>query len=136
MIELEIVTPNGHYLDDTVKSIHAKSLMGEFTLLPNHMPIVMSLVPCRLVLTMKNDNKEEYAISGGILHFDANKATLLTDAIEGKAEIDIPRAQAAYKRARTRIEKQTEQTNMRRAELALQRAINRLSITNTQPNKD
>lgn len=134
MIELEIVTPNGHYLDDTVKSIHAKSLMGEFTLLPNHMPIVMSLVPCRLVLTMKNDTKEEYAISGGILHFDTNKATLLTDAIEGKAEIDIPRAQAAYKRARIRLEKRTEQTNMRRAELALQRAINRLSITNTQPN--
>lgn len=133
MIELKVVTPKGHYLDETVKSIHAKSVMGEFTLLPNHMPIVMSLVPCRLTLTMANDSKEEYAISGGILHFDENKADLLTDAFEGKAEIDIPRAQAAYQRARARIDKHDDLTNMRRAELAMQRAINRLSITNTNP---
>ena len=133
MIDLKIVTPEGRYLEEPVSALHAKSVVGEFTLLPNHMPIVMSLVPCKLTLTLEGGNKEEYAISGGVLHFDENKATLLTDAIEGKAEIDIPRAQAAYKRARERIEKRDSTTQMQRAELAMQRAINRLSVTGNQP---
>lgn len=131
MIELKVVTPRGRYLEEEVQSIHAKSVQGEFTLLPNHMPVVMALVPCRLHLVARDGEVQDYAISGGILHFDENRASLLTDAIEGRAEIDIPRAQAAYRRARKRLEKQTDQAEMRKAELALQRAINRLHITGT-----
>lgn len=131
MIELKVVTPRGRYLVEEVQSIHAKSVQGEFTLLPNHMPVVMALVPCRLHLVAKDGQAQDYAISGGILHFDENRASLLTDAIEGRAEIDIPRAQAAYRRARKRMEKQSDQAEMRKAELALQRAINRLHVTGT-----
>lgn len=133
MIDLKIVTPHGRYLEEPVASIHAKSVMGEFTLLPNHMPIVMSLVPCKLTLAGEKGEKEEFAIAGGILHFDSNKASLLTDAIEGRKEIDIPRAQAAYKRARARLDSKDGNTDLRKAELALQRAINRLSVTETSP---
>lgn len=131
MIDLKIVTPNGRYLEEPVASIHAKSVMGEFTLLPNHMPIVMSLVPCRLTLVTEGGNKEDYAISGGILHYDDGHAALLTDAIEGRKEIDIPRAQAAYRRARKRMEKTDDAAAMHRAELAMQRAINRLHVTDS-----
>ncbi|WP_242744433.1 F0F1 ATP synthase subunit epsilon [Allobaculum sp. Allo2] len=72
-----------------------------------------------------------YAISGGILQFYGDEARLLTDAIEGKAEIDIPRAKAALERARKRMEKQGDLDQMRRAELAMRRAINRLSVTDS-----
>ncbi|MBF0578665.1 ATP synthase F1 subunit epsilon [Erysipelotrichaceae bacterium RD49] len=133
MIKLKIVTPEGRYLEEPVSAIHAKSVIGEFTLLSNHMPILMSLVPCKLTLTLENGQKEDYAISGGVLHYDDNQAALLTDAIEGKAEIDIPRAQAAYKRARERMEKCDSTAQMQRAELAMKRAINRLSVTGNQP---
>lgn len=131
MINLKIVTPNGRYLEQPVKSIHARSVMGEFTLLPNHMPIVMSLVPCRLRVVNEKGETEDFAISGGVLHYDEDHAAILTDAIEGKAEIDIPRAQKAYIRARKRLEKRDDLSELRRNELALQRAINRLSVTNT-----
>lgn len=132
MISLKIVTPRGRYLEEEVQSIHAKSVSGEFTLLPNHMPVVMTLVPCKLILKSPDGSVNDYAISGGILHFDNNTAALLTDAIEGKAEIDIPRAQAAYRRARKRMEKLDDEASMKRAELAMQRAINRLHVTDTK----
>lgn len=131
MIELKVVTPNGRYFEQPVKSIHAKSVMGEITILPNHMPIVMSLVPCRLRIVNEKGETEDFAISGGVLHYDDDHAALLTDAIEGKAEIDIPRAQKAYIRARKRMEKRDDLSELRKNELALQRAINRLSVTNT-----
>lgn len=131
MIKLRVVTPNGRYLEETVSSIHAKSVLGEFTILPNHVPVVFSLVPCKLVIHVASGQEQVYAISGGILQFYGDEARLLTDAIEGKAEIDIPRAKAALERARKRVEKQGDLDQMRRAELAMQRAINRLSVTDS-----
>lgn len=124
MIHIEIVTPSGLYLEKDVKSVHVKSVEGEMTILPNHMPIVASLVPCRLIL----NQDEIFAISGGFIHFSENKALLLTDAIEGKSEIDLERAKRAYKRARERLEKKDSNTNMKRAELSLARAINRIHV--------
>nr|WP_255658203.1 ATP synthase F1 subunit epsilon [Allobaculum fili] len=128
---MRVVTPNGRYLEETVSSIHAKSVLGEFTILPNHVPVVFSLVPCKLVIHVASGQEQVYAISGGILQFYGDEARLLTDAIEGKAEIDIPRAKAALERARKRMEKQGDLDQMRRAELAMRRAINRLSVTDS-----
>ena len=50
------------------------------------------------------------------------------DAIEGKGEIDLERAKKAYERARKRIEKKDSDTDMKRAQLALQRAIIRIHV--------
>lgn len=131
-IGIRIVTPRGLYLEEPIKSIHARSTEGEFTLLPNHIPIVMALVPCKMVLTTTDGEKHDYAISGGFLSFNNNHASLMTDAIEGKEQIDIARAKAAYLRARQRLEKKDTDTNMKRSELALKRALNRLHVTDTQ----
>lgn len=128
MIELEIVTPSGCYLSQSVMSIHAKSVEGEFSLLSNHMPVVMALVPCKLVVEDELGEKMEYAISGGFLHFGQDKCKILTDAIENRHEIDIDRAHAAYERARARLEKIDDDTNLKRAELALKKAINRIHV--------
>ena len=53
---------------------------------------------------------------------------ILCDAIEGKNEIDIQRAKAAYQRAQQRLEKKDVNTNMKRASLALEKAINRIHV--------
>ena len=74
MIAFKVVTPKGEYLKQDVKSIHAKTVIGETTILPNHMPIFASLVPCKLVLKNENDEEEVYAISGGFLQFNKNFA--------------------------------------------------------------
>ena len=128
MISLKVVTPKGKYHECDAKSIHCKSVEGEMTILPNHIPLFASLVPCKLTVENDKGEKEEYAISGGLLQFNQNKSLLLTDAIEGKDEIDIPRAEAALKRAKERLAKKDSNTNMKRAELALYRAINRISV--------
>lgn len=131
MIDLRILTPHGLFLQQEVTSIHCKSVEGELTLLSNHSPIVLYLVPCRLILGLKDGKKEIFAISGGFLHFDSNNARILTDAIEGSRDIDLQRAQEAYKRARARLEKRDAQVDLHRAELSLQRAINRIQVTET-----
>ena len=39
MITIRVVTPHGEYLKQEVKSLHVKSVEGEMTILPKHMPI-------------------------------------------------------------------------------------------------
>ena len=128
MIALKIVTPKGNYSSMNVNSIHLKSVEGEMTVLSNHIPIFASIVPCKLILVDEKNEKKEYAMSTGFFEFENNEAMLLTDAIEGRGEIDIERAKAAYERARRRIEKRDSKTDMQRAELALQRAIIRMNV--------
>ena len=57
-----------------------------------------------------------------------NEMRILTDAIEGRAEIDIERAKRAKERAEKRLAKQDERTNIKRAEVALAKAINRINV--------
>lgn len=130
MIDIKVVTQKGTYLETSVKSIACRSVEGQMTILPNHMPIFANLVPCKLDLKNENDEVSNYAVAGGFLYFSDNKAMLLTDAIEGKKDIDLKRAQEAEKRARERLEKRDSQTNMKRAQLSLQRAINRIHVYN------
>lgn len=129
MIDLKIITPKGEYLHEPVKSMQLTSVEGQFMLLPHHIPFVAALVPCPLTIVTESGEKKVYAISGGFVHFDHDEALLLTDAIEGSGDIDLERAQKAYKRARERIDKKDVNTNMKRAELSLERAINRIHIS-------
>ncbi|WP_273234928.1 ATP synthase F1 subunit epsilon [Ileibacterium valens] len=128
LIDLKMVTPHGVFRQYKVQSIHAKSVEGEFTILPNHVPVVMALVPCKLEIYNEEGKHKSYAVAGGFLHFDNNKCLLLSDAIEGRSDIDIKRAHDAYERARSRMEKKDTNSEMRREELALQKAINRINV--------
>ena len=129
MIDVKIITPTGLYKECQVTQINARSSEGEFGLLSNHMPMVVMLAISRLTLSDANGSKD-YAISGGMLHFANNECRILTDAIEGEEEIDLERAKRAMARAQNRVDgKGTEiDVNMRRAEIALQKAINRINI--------
>ena len=120
MITFKVVTPKGEYLNQEIKSIHVKTVIGETTILPNHMPIFASLVPCKMILKDAQDQEQIYALSGGFLQFDKNQGMILADAIEGKEDIDIERAKQSMKRAKDRIEKKDSKTNMKRAELSLE----------------
>ena len=128
MIHCKIVTPLGVYRDVMVKNIQCTSVEGEMTILPNHMPVFISLKSSPLKFLNEFDKKKEYAVAGGFLYFENNEALFLVDAIEGKGDIDIERARRAYRRARERLEKRDSTTNMKRAELALVRAINRIHV--------
>ena len=124
MIHIKVVTPRGTYLESDVDSVHMKTVVGEITLLPNHTPLFAALVPCQLDLKQE----DPYALAGGFTKFEKDRCLILTDAIEGRKDIDIERARQAAKRAQDRLDKKDPKTNMHRAQLALARAINRISV--------
>ena len=127
MIALKIITPLGLYKECEVEAVNVKTVEGERTILSDHVPLVAMLATCRCSLK-ENGVYQDYALAGGLLQMSNNEMRILTDAIEGRAEIDIERAKRAKERAEKRLAKQDERTNIKRAEVALAKAINRINV--------
>ena len=124
MINVRIVTPNGLYKETIASIVNVVSLDGERGILPNHMPIVESLKISKMELA--EEKREVYAIAGGMLYFKDNECTILTPAIENKEDIDLRRAEEAKERAEKRIH--DPNMDQKRAEVALRKAMNRISV--------
>ena len=77
---------------------------------------------------MEGNEYKDYAIAGGLLQFADNEMRILADAIEGREEIDIERARHAKQRAEERLKKMDNRTSIKRAEVALAKAINRIKV--------
>ncbi|MEG0274000.1 MAG: ATP synthase F1 subunit epsilon [Longicatena sp.] len=127
MIKIKIITPVGLYLEEEIESINVKTVEGYRTILPSHIPLVAMLDTCRCTLKI-NGTSHSYALAGGLLQINDNEMRILTDAIEGKEEIDLERARRSKERAEKRLAKKTEEIDLKRAEIALAKAINRIKI--------
>ena len=129
LLNLEILTPYGKYYAGLVDWIQVRSEDFLMEILPNHAPLVSSLVVSKMVI--KNHNEENiYAIGGGVIKVDKDKTILLLNSIEGKNDIDINRANDAKTRAEKRLENKDE-IDVTRAKSALERALNRISVYNS-----
>ncbi len=127
MIHIKIITPLGLYMERDVEAVRVRSVEGEMTILPMHTPLVAMLETCKLQL-MENGQYQDYALAGGMLHLKDDQLNMLTDAIEGQSDIDIERAERAKQRAERRLQKKDSKTNIKRAEVALAKAINRIKV--------
>ena len=127
-IKVSVVTPDGPVYESDVEMVSTKAQSGELGILPGHIPMVAPL-QIGAVRLKKGGSTEFVAVSGGFLEVRPDQVTILAQSAEQSEEIDLERAFRAKERAEHRIkEKQQEHTDFRRAELALQRAINRISI--------
>ncbi|WP_033827521.1 F0F1 ATP synthase subunit epsilon [Bacillus andreraoultii] len=127
-VAVSIVTPDGPVYDSDVEMVSTKALSGELGILPGHVPMVAPLA-IGAVRLKKGDTSELVAVSGGFLEVRPDKVTILAQAAETAEEIDLERAIRAKQRAEERMRQQKQSdTDFRRAELALRRALNRIQI--------
>jgi F-type H+-transporting ATPase subunit epsilon len=128
-IKVSVVTPDGPVYDSDVEMVSTKAQSGELGILPGHIPMV---APLQIgAVRLKKDGKTEFiAVSGGFLEVRPDQVTILAQSAEKASDIDVERALRAKERAEQRMrEQKLEHTDFRRAELALQRAINRLAVS-------
>lgn len=124
MFKLSAVTPEKVVFEQDVSSIIAPGIEGYLGVLTNHAPIITPLAAGRFDVKDPSGKQTEYFISGGFLEVSNNVATVLADAIENPAEIDIERAKTAEQRARDRLARRSSpDIDEARAETALKRAL-------------
>jgi len=126
MFKLVVVTPRGEYFSKEVSSLTIKLTTGYRTILTGHTPLIGALAyaPMHIV---ENSITSYYAIHGGAINVTKDGVTLILNGIEHESEIDLERAKAAKKRAEERLGKNDENIDTKRAQLALYRAVSRIS---------
>jgi F-type H+-transporting ATPase subunit epsilon len=125
-MKLEIVTPDRKVLSEDVEYVGAPGIMGEFGVLPNHVPFLSALGIGNL--HYKQDGKAHYVfVSGGFAEVSNNQVTILAETAEKATEIDVERAMKAKERAEQRAQAVKEKVEATRNQAALKRAITRIS---------
>lgn len=125
MLKVEIITPKGLYASLDVESLTVKLSSGYRTILNGHIPLIGSLAyaPMHVV---KDGKTEYFALHGGALNVKKDKVVIIANSIEAKADIDLKRAQDAKKRAEDRLNSKDPNIDVKRAQLALIRALTRI----------
>ncbi|MGH7800788.1 MAG: ATP synthase F1 subunit epsilon [Thermodesulfobacteriota bacterium] len=90
-ILLEVVTPSMLALKEEVDEVVAPGKLGEFGVLPGHVPFITLLMPGDLRYT-KGGVERTYIISGGVAEVREDKVNILTDSVEDPAIIHIESA--------------------------------------------
>jgi F-type H+-transporting ATPase subunit epsilon len=134
LFKINIVTPNGLIYSHRGSSVSMRAIDGDRQILYNHLPILTPLTigEVRVQRGADVDHKVDHiAVSGGIIEFANNVATIIADDAELARNIDLSRAEAAKQRAEALIkeakEKHDEQL-LERTQIALRRAVNRIHV--------
>jgi len=81
-----------------VDIVIAPGVMGEMGILPNHAPL-LSTLQFGILRVRHKGGEEVFTIAGGVIEVQPDIVTVLANAAENVAEIDIARAEEARSRA-------------------------------------
>jgi F-type H+-transporting ATPase subunit epsilon len=102
-LELEIVTPEGVQLHETIDELTAPSVDGEFGVLPGHRPLLAAL-QTGLISFRVGNKTTQVAVGPGFVEIHQDKAVVLTDKYSTKAQIDPVRVRLELKDADTALD--------------------------------
>ncbi len=127
-LTVEIVTAERLvFAEEGVDEVVAPGIEGEFTVLPQHAPLLTMIKP-GLMRIIKGGGETEMAITGGFLEVRDNRVTILADAAERAEEIDVARAEEARRRAERQLEDREAEVDLARVSAELQKALIRLKV--------
>ena len=127
---LSVVTPEKVFFDGETSQIIVRTTEGDIGILAHHTSLVADLPSGPLKVRQEDGSWRTAAISTGLLKVGGNKVSILANAVEWADEIDVEWAKRSEEDARRRLkEMQNDKLELDRAELKLQRALNRLSVS-------
>jgi F-type H+-transporting ATPase subunit epsilon len=128
-IELLVVTPDRLLVHEHVDELQIPGSEGYFGVLPGHMPFLASLAVGELWYR-KGQTRTYLSIAFGFAEVLPERVTILAQLAERAEDIDVPRAEAARKRAEERIGRGGQaDIDFERARVALQKAIIRIQVS-------
>jgi F-type H+-transporting ATPase subunit epsilon len=125
-IHLEIVTPEKQLFSGAVDKVTVPSTVGCLGILPGHAPLLAELGIGEINYKV-GDRTDFLFCSWGFVEVLPDRVVVLAQNAEPASDIDVKRAEEAKTRAERFLTSKNSNVDFRRAELALLRAISRLS---------
>jgi ATP synthase F1, epsilon subunit len=128
-LNVSIVTPNGEaYRAEEASMVVLGTTSGQVGIMANHVPMVASLKIGPLKVVFPDGKEEILAVSEGFVETHKDKITVIVQTAELDKDIDVERAKRAKERAERRIAENQEGLDVRRAQLALAKALTRIKV--------
>lgn len=115
-IQLKIITPLELVLNEDVDELVAPGELGEFGILPGHVPFLSTLNPGRLKYRKGTENKE-FIIDGGLADIKNDIVYILTDMAEKPENIDISAAKKDIEILEEELSKLDEESSSTRKDI-------------------
>ncbi len=134
MLTVELITPERKLLETQADVVTLPTPHGEISVLPNHTPLVTTLVPGAAELIRRSPGSVEstlLSITGGYAEIQAgSRVLILADAAERVEEIDRARAEEARGRAAKLLTEEgfKDDVKFTDATAALERSLARLRV--------
>lgn len=122
---LKVITPERVFYEGDVSMVEFNTTEGEIGIYKGHVPMTVIISPGILTIS-ESDRARNAALHAGFVEILQDSVTILAEVIEWPEEIDRQRAEKAKERAEERLRTKTPETDILRAETALQRAIARI----------
>jgi F-type H+-transporting ATPase subunit epsilon len=126
-ITLEIVTPERSIVSEQVDEVQLPGAEGYFGVLPGHAPLLATLQVGELWYRIGQE-KHYLAVAFGFVEVLPDRVTVLAQIAERPEDIDVPRAEAAKKRAEERVARPPVDIDFERARIAMMKSLIRLQV--------
>lgn len=127
LFSLRIITPERVFYEGQVSMVEFNTTEGEIGIYKKHVPTTVIISPGILTIT-EAENSRIAALHAGFAEILQDEVVILAEIIEWPEEIDLERAKASQERAEERLRSKTPETDILRAETALQRALARIHV--------
>jgi F-type H+-transporting ATPase subunit epsilon len=126
-LRLQIVSADRSLVNDHVDEVELPGADGYFGVLPGHTPL-LALLGTGELWFRKGQARTSLFVAFGFAEVLPDRVTVLAQVAEKAEEIDVPRAQAAMKRAQELLAKPSIDIDAERARIALMKAIIRIQV--------
>lgn len=126
-LTLSIVTPEREIVRAQADEVELPGTEGYFGVLPGHTPMLATLAVGQLTYRSGQETRV-LAIADGFAEVLPDAVTVLARIAERAEDIDVARAEAALKRAETRLAKLDADLDYSRARAALDKATLRMQV--------
>ncbi len=127
-IHLEVVTPEEKLVSEVVDEVVLPGSQGSLGVRPGHTPLLTALGIGELVYR-RGGAKRYVAIAWGFAEVLPDRVSVLAEIAERAEGIDRERAARARDRAMKRLRERAAETDFKRAQVALQKAIIRIQVS-------
>ncbi len=127
LFKLQVITPERKFYEGDASMVELSTTEGDIGVYRNHIPLTAIVAPGVLKIHEEGGVKEA-ALMSGFIEILPEKITIMAEVAEWPEEIDANRAEEARIRAERRLKEENGEIDTMRAELALRRALVRLSL--------
>jgi F-type H+-transporting ATPase subunit epsilon len=126
--QLVIVTPERQLLSEQITEVRLPGADGYLGVLPGHAPLITELGIGELTYRTTSGQSGLLVVVRGFAEVLPDHVSVLAELAERAEDVDLKRAQEAFKRAHERIAAGGENIDWDRALAALQRALVRIQV--------